>query len=79
MITLSLADTSWRRWVSERLELRDESRVTQMIREVKRSLHPELAKMKKPLEREYGGDTRRSTGFCLDVQCRPGQCYERAG
>ena len=45
-----------RRWVSERLEMGDESRVTQAIRQVKRNLHPELARMKKRLEQEYGGD-----------------------
>jgi hypothetical protein len=33
----------------------DESRVTQAIRQVKRNLHPELARMKKRLEQQYGG------------------------
>ena len=48
--------TARRRWVSERLEMGDESRVTQAIRQVKRNLHPELARMKKRLEQEYGGE-----------------------
>jgi hypothetical protein len=48
--------TARRRWVSERLEMGDESRVTQAIGQVKRNLDPELARMKKRLKQEYGGD-----------------------
>jgi hypothetical protein len=48
--------TARRRWVSERLEMGDESRVTQAIRQVKGNLHHGLARMKKRLEQEYGSD-----------------------
>ena len=40
-----------RRWVSERLEMGDESRVTQAIRRVKSGRDPDLERLRKRLER----------------------------
>jgi hypothetical protein len=39
-----------RRWVSERLRMGDESRVTQAIRRVKQPADPALARLKKKIE-----------------------------
>ena len=45
--------TARRRWVSERLEMGDESRVTQAIGRVKRERQPELERLKRRLEQVY--------------------------
>ncbi len=45
--------TARRRWVSERLGMGDESRVTQAIGRLKRNGRPELERLKKRLEQAY--------------------------
>jgi REP element-mobilizing transposase RayT len=45
--------TARRRWVSQRLFMGDESRVTQAIRRVKREAHPELTRLREKLEETY--------------------------
>jgi len=45
--------TARRRWVSQRLSMGDESRVTQAIRWVKRGIAPELIGLREKLEKEY--------------------------
>ena len=51
--------TARRRWVSERLWMGDESRVTQAIGRVKRDGQPEQARLKRRLEQVYEGDSGR--------------------
>jgi hypothetical protein len=45
--------TARRRWVSERLELGDEARVTQAIGRLKRKGQPELERLERRLEQVY--------------------------
>jgi hypothetical protein len=45
--------TARRRWVSERLGMGDESRVTQAIGRLKRKGRPELERLKRRLEQVY--------------------------
>ncbi len=47
--------TARRRWVSERLGMGDESRVTQAIGRVKRDGQPALARLKRRLQQVYEG------------------------
>jgi glutathione S-transferase len=42
-----------RRWVSERLRMGDESRVTQAIRRVKRGLEPAMQHLKEQLDKAF--------------------------
>jgi REP element-mobilizing transposase RayT len=50
--------TARRRWVSERLGMGDESRVTQAIGRVKRAGQPGLARLKRRLEQVYENNQR---------------------
>ena len=50
--------TARRRWVSERLVMGDESRVTQAIGRVKRERQPELERLKRRLEQVYEDNNR---------------------
>jgi hypothetical protein len=50
--------TARRRWVSERIGMGDESRVTQAIGWVKREGQPELERLKRRLEQVYESDNR---------------------
>ena len=50
---LSQHTTAGRRWVSERLGMGDESRVTQAIRKVRQEAHPAMQDLIRQLEKVY--------------------------
>ena len=53
IVRTDACSTTRRRWVSERLGMGDESRVTQAIGRLKRKGRPELERLKRRLEQVY--------------------------
>jgi hypothetical protein len=64
--------TARRRWVSERLGMGDESRVTQAIGRLKRKGPPELERLKRRLEQVYE-DRNGERGVKRQIGIRAGR------